>query len=273
MANIIEPTKTKGHIISKYSFKVLSIEDEKKESQKADKDTTKDDRVELSIENEPQIGNYRQDTTEILESTKKGNELVEKLYLKVDELTTSLVKLQMQSERQQGEFDERLKNEAKRAFDEGLEQGMQKAKAELEQQIEEIKERMSISLSKLDESIQKILFSMDSLEKELSSVAVDIAKEVILTEIDKSSAQVALNLSKELINELKDATKVILKVNKIDYEFVKASLNDNPKIAVEADMAIAKGGVILLSDIGNIDGTVMTRFQNVKSAIFDAKEN
>jgi len=41
------------------------------------------------------------------------------------------------------------------------------------------------------------------------------------------------------------------------------------RIKIQPDKAIAKGGVVIISDNGNLDGTILSRFQTLKKSILE----
>ena len=108
---------------------------------------------------------------------------------------------------------------------------------------------------------------LKQVESELSSTAIEVAREVILKEIKHSSSDIAAALSKKLIEELKDAKTIKLKVNPSDYEALNEIYSTLENIRVDSDSAITKGGVVVLSDVGNLDGNISTRLEKVKNLI------
>jgi len=73
-------------------------------------------------------------------------------------------------------------------------------------------------------------------------------------------------LTKELLNDIKEATQIEIKVNPLDYDYVKDHLNLD-KIKVSPDNAISVGGVVILSDAGNIEAEIHKRFEAIKNHI------
>ena len=110
---------------------------------------------------------------------------------------------------------------------------------------------------------------LEDLEKELSAISVDIAKEVILSEVSENSQKIALGLTKELLNSIMDATNIKIKVNPSDYLFLKEQLSENTKVEILADSAVSLGGVVIVSDSGNLDGTIMARYKNLKQSVLE----
>ena len=110
---------------------------------------------------------------------------------------------------------------------------------------------------------------MGDVEKELPKTAVSIAEQVIAKEIGENSSRVAFALTKELLSALKGASKIKIKANKQDVSYLRAAIKDNQKITIEEDEAIQKGGVVVLSDIGNLDGNINSRLAKVKEDLLD----
>jgi len=109
---------------------------------------------------------------------------------------------------------------------------------------------------------------VDTIEEELIETALDLARQVVVKEIESSAQEVALRLARLLLAEVKEASKVKLKVNPDDYEYVKANLETTKNVKIVPDPAVGAGGVVILSDIGNIDGDIMHRFERIKEAVF-----
>ncbi len=58
-----------------------------------------------------------------------------------------------------------------------------------------------------------------------------------------------------------------MKVSPKDYESLKEVYSTIENIRVDSDSAITEGGVIILSDAGNLDGNISTRLEKVKNLI------
>ena len=97
-------------------------------------------------------------------------------------------------------------------------------------------------------------------------LCVDIAKEVVDAELKENSTKVAFGLSKELIKELQNASKITLKVNPKNHGEISKRVGSLKHVEVISDGAVSEGGVIALSDVGNIDAQISKRFQRVKRA-------
>jgi len=263
METVIPPNRTTGHVIQKYHFKVLT--DNTKGVDDTDLLNQTEEQV-LQTENELPTPVMEEEV--VSESSSTKDEMVEQMLKKADELSTNLVKMQMQLEKQQEEFEVRLKEVREAAFEEGKLAGKEECEAKFKAEVDELRGRLAHTIASLDESRQLFLNKVDTIEEELIETALDLAKQVVVKEIDNNSKEVALRLAKLLLAEVKDASKVTLKVNPNDYTYVKESLENGPKVEVSADPAVGPGGVIVISDIGNIDGDIMHRFERIKEAVF-----
>lgn len=125
------------------------------------------------------------------------------------------------------------------------------------------------SIITLENTLKASQKHLEELEKELSAISVDIAKEVIINEVSENSQKIALNLTRELLNSIMDATNIKVKVNPNDYLYLKEHLEDNTKVEVISDGAVSLGGVVIVSDTGNIDGTIMSRYKNLKQSVLE----
>lgn len=256
--NIISKERVEDHTVQRYRFKVLGtpIADVQPEVI-AD---TLDDKIDTEA-----IFAINTPMASPQEETQKS--FVEELLKKTDELTTHVIKLQLQIEKQENEFNQRLMEELKRERENAYTQGYQKAKEELEENMSEIKSRYLKSIQQLDALANSIEKGFGKLETEISTTAYEIAKEVIKKEVSHDSAQIAILLSKELIKDIKEASSIELKVHPKDLEVLKEVYAKDEKIKVSADDAIALGGVVLLSDVGNLDGSLPMRLEKVKYLI------
>ncbi len=192
---------------------------------------------------------------------------IEELLKRIDDLSGNIIKLQMQIENQEKEFKERLASETARAKEDGIKEGEAAAKIAFEAQISEIQSKYTTSISRLDELAQQLNKLYESSQAEIAATAVEIAKEVILKEVKDSSSLIASNISKTLIEELNEASQIELKLNPKDYDFVLSNIPQKPSLKMSSDEAISAGGVIAHSDIGNVDGSVMARFEKIKKIL------
>jgi len=238
------------HIVDSYAFKNLNFDDNIIE------DTT------------PIVKNI-EEIKETVVNNKESNvsdssvDLIEQLLKKSDEFASSIVRLEQQLKDQAAFYEKKLEDIKETSYKSGFNEGYNQAKKELEDKINEHLSKLVESLHKIDEVYQEYQNKADNIEKELVGVAVDIAEEVIEKELSKYSKEIALNLTKELLNDIKEATQIEVKVNPLDYDYVKDNL-DVTKIKVTPDNAISVGGVVIVSDAGNIEAEIHERFKTIK---------
>ncbi len=192
---------------------------------------------------------------------------VEELLKKTDELSSNIIKLQMQIENQESEFAKRLETEISRAKEDGKNEGIAQANAANEARINELEARFSASAAKLDEQYVKFDEFLKKIEEELGQTAIKIAKEVIDKEISTSSNQIAHHLASSLIKELSNVKNIEIRVNPEDSEYIKEQFSKNEHVKISADDAISKGGVVIISDGGNIDATMQTRLEKLNMLV------
>ncbi|MGP1360208.1 flagellar assembly protein FliH [Campylobacter sp.] len=192
---------------------------------------------------------------------------VEELLKKTDELSSNIIKLQMQIENQENEFAKRLEAEISRAKEDGKNEGIAQTNAVNEARIKELEMRFNSSAAKLEEQYVKFDEFLNKTEGELGQTAIKIAKEVIEKEVSTSSSQIAHNLANLLIKELSNVKNIEIRVNPEDSEYIKEQFRKNEHVKISADDAISKGGVIIISDGGNIDATMQTRLEKLKMLV------
>jgi len=248
MSNIIDKDQLSKHKIDKFEFTTLSeLKDEPLASKEALFENFEDDEDEKSGTKEDLSKQIEQTPTELLE--------------KIDKLSDENVKLQLKLESIENEFEERLKQEKENSFEKGREEGLKESSTTLQEEVEELKTRMIHSITKLDETSLKLQNELENIKDELVDSAIIIAQKVIKKELDQNSSIIAKNIAQSIILDIQDATDIIIKVNPLDENYLKEHFNNNKIIKIEPDDAINKGGIIILSNQGNIDGDIRSRLQ------------
>ncbi len=192
---------------------------------------------------------------------------IEELLKRTDELSDNIVKLQMKIESQETEFKARLEEETAKAREAALAEGAAQARAEFEEKLKQIEAKFANSIAKIDEEKAKLEAFYAKNEQELAAAAMQIAKEVVIRETSENSSKVALAIAKNLVGELENATNIEVKVSESDLDYLKENLKLSSNLKLSADDAVAPGGAIIMSDVGNIDGNIMTRFEKIKKIL------
>lgn len=251
---VIQHNSAGAHTISKYQFKILSSLSGLsvgEASQEIDN---------ISSQEQP-----REQRNEETKSSK--DELIESLMKKADEMSSNVIKMQMRLESLQEEHALALEEAKKVAYQEGIEAGIAQEKSQNEGQSAQSHDQLASSVKTLENAAAEFVSGLGSIQKELTHTALDIAKEVIGIETGEHSAKIAAKLSNDLIEELKDASKITLRVNPADHGFISEKVGSLTHVEVLSDRAISAGGVVAISDVGNIDSEIKKRYERLKRSL------
>ncbi|WP_139451753.1 flagellar assembly protein FliH [Campylobacter armoricus] len=263
LTNVISTNNIASHVVEGYHFKVMS---EMNSNEELNQEENQQSSQSLPIQNNVTIEDLSVVENQVQTAQPQIQpDFVEDLLKKTDEMSGNIIKLQMQIESQEAEFSNRLNTELEHAKEKYIKEGYEDAQKKFESELEDLKEKYLKSIEKLENTIQTLNEFLSKNEKELADTAVIIAKEVIAKELEENSSLIALNLAKELMNELKSATKIELKLNPNDFEYVKTNLQEQNNIKFSLDDAINKGSILILSDAGNIESNLNNRLQKIKN--------
>ena len=254
MATIINSDAIENHNVDKYNFKVIALggSDDKKQENKH------------VAEHTPQPSASEVDSSALSSNSKDS--LIESLMQKTDEMSSNFIKLQMKLEAKEEEFANELKKAKEEAFAEGMQAGEAKAKEEIDKNLNVKLSLLEEGIRRLDTSAQEFSHALEGIKSELVVAALDIAKEVVKVEVSENSMDIAKVLADELIKDLQGASQINIKVNPKDHAAVSEHLGSLENIKVLSDSAVSEGGVIVISDAGNIDAQITKRFERVKKA-------
>ena len=256
MATIISNSELESHHVNKYNFKIIgSTEAKESTNQKEDSMRAK------SIEHQ-KITDV--DSSSLSSSSKES--LIESLMQKTDEMSSNFIKLQMKLEAKEEEYLKNLEKAKEEAFAEGLVAGVAKANKELAQSSSKAIEQFADSVKKLEASAEEFETALEAIKNQLIAAALDISYEVIKVELHDNSNEVAQKLSEDLLKDLQGASKVTIKVNPANHGAISEKTGNLENVVVVSDSAISEGGVIVVSDAGNIDSQIQKRFERVKHA-------
>lgn len=255
MATVISNDKLIKHAVDKYSFKVLAMgggHEEETDKQIPSKDT-RSEVIESEI-----------DSSALSQSSKDS--LIESLMKKTDEMSSNFIKLQMKLESMSDEHATELEKVKTESFNEGILAGKDQAAKNESVSMTNGLAQFSASVATLDSSAHDYENALEGIKSQLISAAVDISKEVINIELNESSSAIAEVLSNELIKELQSASKITLKVNPKNHGDISKNVGLLKHVDIISDSAVSEGGVIAISDVGNIDAQISKRFERVKRA-------
>lgn len=257
MEIVISKNETQGHIVNKYKFKVLGNSmPQKSKPDLSDNESKPFTPAENKTETEQ--------PTDAAVMTGSKDELVNSLLQKTDDMSSNFIKLQMKLEAAQEEHKQALEAARHEAFAAGVQEGRLQCETEQQQAKTSGIEQFSASVKTLEESAQLFETGLEGMKEELVHAALDVAKEVISIELNEHSAAIAASLSSELIKELQSASKVTLKVNPQDHGIISEKVGTMAHVELLSDSAVSPGGVIAISDAGNINAEIMKRYERAK---------
>ena len=267
MQTVISHTNKSTHVISKYNFKVLpiSVNNESAVSKSDDgfvsglSSRSSSDTASENIEESSSV-----ETPNSLSKSSK-DALIESLLEKTDAMSSNFIKMQMKLESKDEEYKLALVEAKKEAFEEGRVAGVKEAEEMVQTEHASLMKQFSSSVETLDKSTQEFSASIEGIKEELIHAAIDIAKEVILVEVSANGKQIASTLAQNLITEIQTSSQVTIKVNPNDKVAIEQSLGTLENVKIISDNAVHNGGVVILSDAGNIDGDIMKRYARVKN--------
>ena len=285
-SSVITSETSPAHFIENYRFKVLGSNERAQDSASVliEENNLSEELNEQNLEQggenftpqsqpvhqmQPNMQNHFASQPQNNQTHQPGfdSSFVEELLKKTDELSSNIIKLQMQIENQESEFAKRLEAETIRAKEDGKNEGIAQTNAANEAKIKELEAKFSASATKLDEQYVKFDEFLKKSEEELGQTAIKIAKEVIEKEVSSASSQIAHHLANSLIKELSDVKNIEIRVNPEDSDYLKEQFSKNERVKVSADDAISKGGVVIISEGGNIDATMQTRLEKLKMLV------
>ena len=285
-SSVITSETSPAHFIENYRFKVLGSNERAQDSAPVliEENNLSEELNEQNLEQggenftpqsqpvhqmQPNMQNHFVPQSQNSQAHQPGfdSSFVEELLKKTDELSSNIIKLQMQIENQESEFAKRLESEIVRAKEDGKNEGIAQTNAANEAKIKELEAKFSASAAKLDEQYAKFDEFLKKSEEELGQTAIKIAKEVIEKEVSSASSQIAHHLANSLIKELSDIKNIEIRVNPEDSDYLKEQFSKNERVKVSADDAISKGGVVIISEGGNIDATMQTRLEKLKMLV------
>jgi len=254
---VIQHDRSGAHTISKYQFKILSSLSGASigEATHELNHSIQNEEVSPPVERRKESGSSSKD------------ELIESLLKKADEMSSNVIKMQMRLEAMQEEHAQALEEAKKAAYEEGFEAGKVQEKANNAGQSAQSHEQLSQSVKTLENAAAEFVNALSAIQKELTFTALDIAKEVIGIETQENSSKIAAKLSSDLIEELKDASKITLRVNPSDHGFISEKVGSLSHVEVLSDRAISPGGVVAISDAGNIDSEIKKRYERLKRSL------
>ncbi|MDD5211981.1 MAG: flagellar assembly protein FliH [Sulfuricurvum sp.] len=258
--SIITKENLNDHTVGKYQFKILSALSGASVHEAAE---------ELGLEHP--LSSHTEETQaryeELQPSSSHKDELIESLLKKADEMSSNFIKMQMKLESVQEEHTATLEVVKKTSYDEGFAAGVLSEQSQDSNRKQSAQEQVASSVKTLEDAAAKYSSALEAIQKELTHTALEIASEVIGMETQENGAKIAAKLAVDLIEELGEASKITLRVNPNDHGFISEKVGSLSHVEVLSDRAISSGGVVAISDLGNIDSQIKKRFERLKRSL------
>ncbi len=252
MGKVIDSDKLDEHHVKKFQFASLEVNQEKKESFN-----------HALFSDHKESEEVAQETKETSVDTKEADELLQK----IEYLSGENIRLETELETHQKEFENKITLQREEAYEKGKVEGIKETQTTMQEHNDEHNIQLIKSITALDEQIQKHEAFFNSCESELVDASTIIAEKIIKKELEENSKIIAKKLADTFVDDLKEASTITLKVNPKDAQYIEEHYKERKNIKIDADDAINKGGIIILSDIGNIDGNIDTRVQKAIALI------
>ena len=149
------------------------------------------------------------------------------------------------------------------ALKEGYEEGLEKAKSDIEE--------LNNSLNQFMSAKQEVF---EYIAPDILEISVDIAKKIIKQEISQDP-QILFNTIVDVLKTLsKEEAKVTLRVNPAEVNNIKQAVPEllelagiDTKVVVLADEEVSEGGCLVTTTNGIVDATIETRIAVVSKAL------
>ncbi|MDP1784895.1 MAG: flagellar assembly protein FliH [Sulfuricurvum sp.] len=256
---IITKDNLNEHTVGKYQFKILSglmgaSVHEAAEELALDHHARDSENSAPQYEAHPNASSHK-------------DELIESLLKKADDMSSNFIKMQMRLENLQEDQASILEAARKTSYDEGFSAGVLHEQSQDSKRKEQAQDQLSTSVKTLESAAAQFSSALESIQKELTHTAIEIASEVVGVEIQDNGAKIAAKLSAGLIEELGEASKITLRVNPADHGYISEKVGSLSHVEVLSDRAISSGGVVAISDLGNIDSQIKKRFERLKRSL------
>lgn len=163
----------------------------------------------------------------------------------------------------------------KKAQQEGYQAGLESAKQECQKELNEALEQ-----------IKNLLHSLKNLSESLYQEMEDNAAEVVFEAVSKiiglaaTDKQIAYNITREAIEQVKGRDRLIVRVSTKDYEVVKNALGYSgagellsKNLSVVADNLVQLGGCLIETEAGSLDARLEIQLQRLKETLLGVRKS
>lgn len=165
-----------------------------------------------------------------------------------------------------------LEGEFQRGFDAGRISGAEQARKEIEERAAKDRQALGNLVANIGDQLGLLY---ERIEEEGFRLAIDIAERLAKREVTCDDEFVIRQI-KEAIHRVAGVESIKVKVNPLDEVRVReyrgsilSSVESIRECVIEPDENIERGGCIIESASGNIDGRLATQLRQIESALFD----
>ncbi len=176
----------------------------------------------------------------------------------------------IQKAKQEAEIarEEILSRAKEEGFDLGYDEGLKRAKEDIEQWSEKIND----IIFKISENQKNILNKNKDLIAKLVKV---LTKKIISVEISERSSEIAMSIIDEMSKEISGKSMIKIQISKEDYEnlfekydLIKSKFIGADNVVIKPDMGMNAGDVFVDTEIGSYDLMIKNRIEEAFK-IFD----
>ncbi|OGU35950.1 MAG: hypothetical protein A2068_10615 [Ignavibacteria bacterium GWB2_35_6b] len=168
--------------------------------------------------------------------------------------------------------EDSLNKEMERRFQNGFNEGFEKAKNDLENEYsEELLKKTEEFYQILASFEQKIIDYEKTFDEIVIKVAVKISEKIIHREIENKT--VIHDTLKEAVRKILGANEILIKINPEDYKGISLDgthkdLERNfSKIRFEQDNNIDPGGCLIETEVGNVDARIASQLDEISKQL------
>jgi flagellar assembly protein FliH len=168
-------------------------------------------------------------------------------------------------------LEEKIQLEKEQAYRSGFEDGQEMARDELK---EEQKKFIQLFSNLIEELTRQKKGYLKSAEKEIIRLSLKIASKVIQGKIETDKKFILSNL-RHILKLLSDKSRIVIRLNPADLEVVskfskeQKSSEGIKELVLEEDEGISRGGCLVSSESGHIDGRIETQLEIIGRALLD----
>lgn len=161
-------------------------------------------------------------------------------------------------------------------YKEGIKTGEKQAKERFLALEEELKREYTQKISKLEKVLESLVEEKEkavlNLDKEILTLALAIAKKLVLKEI-QVDRELTLNLIREALKYIAEGIEIKIKLNPEEMPYLEREIlkeiTPSAKIAFEPDPSVTKGSFFIETPLGVVDGTLEKRWEKLLETLYN----